>query len=83
MESFHPIQEIRRIFTYNEIALISLQSSYSVKASMILMRAHHLFIHNYIRSLLNNILRRILRPILSNQLMVQKRLEHSSYCLCV
>ena len=31
-----------------------------VKASIVLMRAGHLFIHNYIRSLLNIILRYIL-----------------------
>ena len=41
------------------MALISLRSSYHVKSSMVLTRADHLFIHNYIRSLLNNILKSI------------------------
>ena len=35
---------------------MSLRSRSNVKASMVLTRADHLFIHNYIRSLLNNIL---------------------------
>ena len=39
------------------MALMSLRSRSHVKASMVLTRADHLFIHNYIRSLLNNILR--------------------------
>ena len=39
---------------------MSLRSRSHVKASMVLMRADHLFILNYIRSLLNNILRPIL-----------------------
>ena len=34
---------------------MSLQSRSHVKASMVLTRTDHLFIHNYIRSLLNNI----------------------------
>ena len=38
---------------------MSLRSRYHVKASMVLTRADHLFIHNYIRPLLNNILRPI------------------------
>ena len=46
------------------MALMSLRSRHYVKASMVLMRDDHLFIHNYIRSLLNN----NLRPILSNKL---------------
>ena len=43
-----------------DICLMSLRSRSHVKASMVLTRADHLFIHNYIRSLLNNILRPIL-----------------------
>ena len=39
------------------MALMSVRSHSHVKASMVLTRADHLFIHNYIRSLLNNILR--------------------------
>ena len=35
------------------MALMSLRSRSHVKASMVLTRADHLFIHNYIRSLLN------------------------------
>ena len=42
------------------MALISLRSRSHVNASMVLTRADHLFIYNYIRSLLNNILRPIL-----------------------
>ena len=38
---------------------MSLRSRSHVKASMVLTRADHLFIHNYIRSLLNNMLRPI------------------------
>ena len=44
------------------MALMSLRSRSHVKASMVLTRADHLFIHNYTRSLINN----ILRPILYN-----------------
>ena len=40
--------------------LMSLRSRSRVKASVVLTRADHLFIHNYIRSLLNIILRPIL-----------------------
>ena len=40
------------------MALISLRIRSHVNVSMVVMRADHLFIHNYIRSLLNNILRR-------------------------
>ena len=39
------------------MALMSLRIRSHVKASMVLTRADHLFIHNYIRLLLNNILR--------------------------
>ena len=42
------------------MALMSLRSRSRVKASVVLTRADHLLIHNYIRSLLNNILRPIL-----------------------
>ena len=42
------------------MAIMSIRSRSHVKASMVLTRADHLFIHNYIRSLLNNILRPIL-----------------------
>ena len=38
---------------------MSLRSRTLIKASMILTRVDHLFIHNYIRSLLKNILRTI------------------------
>ena len=56
------------------MALLSLRSHSHVKASVVLTKANHLFIHNYIRSLLNN----ILRPIL----MVRTGLEPCPYaCL--
>ena len=58
-------------FSYSYIP-ITINVNY-VKASMVLTRADHLFIHNYMRS---NI---ILEPIL----MVRTRLEHAFYCLCV
>ena len=74
VESFHPIQELRRSFRYIHMALMFLRSRSHVKASMVLMRAG-LFIHNYIRSFLNI----ILRPIL----MVRTGLKPVSYCLCV
>ena len=38
------------------MALMSLRSRSHIKASMVLMRADHLFIYNYIKALLNNIL---------------------------
>ena len=57
------------------MALMSLICLSHVKASMVLTKADHLVIHNYIISLLNN----ILRPILSNELMVPTRLEPVSY----
>ena len=58
-ESFHP-NNCNDVFTYNHMALMSLRSRSRVKVSMVLTRADHLFIYNYIRSLLNNILRPIL-----------------------
>ena len=54
---------------------MSLRSRSRVKASMVLTRAGHLFIPNYIRSLLNNIVRLIV--------MVPTRVEPMAYCLCV
>ena len=59
---FFPSWDLDEVFTYNHIcmALMSLRSRSHVKESMVLTRADHLFIHNYIRSLLNNILRPIL-----------------------
>ena len=47
------------------MALMFLQSRYHVKASMVLTRADHLFIHNYIISYLNIMLRPIC-PIYCN-----------------
>ena len=55
-----------------KFSLITIYGS-NVKAYMDLMRADHLFIHNYIRSLLNI----ILRPII----MVRMWLEPGSYIL--
>ena len=55
---FIPSRNLDEVFTY--MALMSLRSRSHVKASMVLTRADHLFIHKYIRSLLNNILRPIL-----------------------
>ena len=56
------------------MAIMSLRSRSRVKASMVLTRADHLCIHNYIRSLLNI----ILKPIL----MVRSRLDpHPSACV--
>ena len=54
---------------------MSLRSHSHVKASMVLTRADHLFIHNYIRSLINI----IVRPIL----LVRTGLEPAYYCACV
>ena len=48
------------------MALISLRSCSHVKASMVLTRVEHLFIHNYIRSLLNI----ILTPIIDNDYFI-------------
>ena len=45
------------------MALMSIRSRSHVKASVVLTRADHLFIHNYIRSLLNNILRNFIKLI--------------------
>ena len=52
------------------MSLMSIRSHSRVKASMVLMRADNLFIHNYIRSLLNI----ILIPLI-HILMVLIRLE--------
>ena len=48
------------LFFISYMAIMSIRSRSHVKASMVLTRAGHLCIHNYIRSLLNNILRPIL-----------------------
>ena len=70
MESFHPIQE-DEVFTYTHMALISLRSRSRVKASMVLTRDDHLFIHNYVelRSHLNN----IIIPILMFRMRLEPR----------
>ena len=58
---FIPSRNLDDIFiNYNHIAILSFRSSSHVNASMVLTRADHLFIHNYIRSLLHIILRSIL-----------------------
>ena len=54
------LRVLDKVFTYNHMALMSLRRHSHVKASMVLTRADHLCIHNYIRSILNNILRHIL-----------------------
>ena len=72
---FIPSWNLDKVFTYNHITLMFLRSRYHVKASMVLTRADHLFIHNYIRSLINIILRSILMDLTG--------LEPASYCLCV
>ena len=56
------------------MALMSLRSRSHVNASMVLMRADHLCIHNYIRSLLN--------IILIPMLMVLTGIESEFYSLC-
>ena len=70
--SSHPFTCID-IYHILYMALMSLRSHSHVKSSMVLMRADHLFIHNYIISLLNN----ILRPIF----MVRMGLEYASYSI--
>ena len=72
---FIPFRNLDEVFTYNHMALLSLRSRSHVKASVVLTRADHLFIHNYIRSLLNI----ILRPIS----MVRTGLVLATYCLRV
>ena len=57
------------------MALISLRSRSRVKASMVLTKADHLCIHNYIRSLLT--------INLITMLMVRTGLETAPYCLYV
>ena len=55
--SSHPLDVMKELsssnldelFTYNHIALMSIRSRSRVKAYMVLVRADHLFIHNYIR----------------------------------
>ena len=49
---FIPSRNLDKVLTYNHIALMFIRSRSRVKASMILTRADHLFIHNYIRSIL-------------------------------
>ena len=61
------------VFTYNHIDLMSLQIRSHVNASMVLTRADHLCIRNYIRSLLYI----TLRPIV----MVRTGIEPATYCL--
>ena len=72
---FIPSMNLDEVCTNNDMVLMSLRSRSHVKAYMVLTRAVHLFIHNYIRSLLNI----ILRPIV----IVRTKVEPVSYCLCV
>ena len=57
---FSPSRNLDYLYTYNTMDIMSLRSRSYAKASMVLTRADHLFINNYIRSLLNNILRHML-----------------------
>ena len=69
---FIPSRYLDEVITYNHMALISHRIHSHVKASMVLTKADHLFIHNYIRSLLTIIV------------MVRTGLEPASisiYCL--
>ena len=50
---FIPSRNLDEVSTYNHMALMSLRRRSRVKASMVLTKADHLFIHNYIRELLN------------------------------
>ena len=50
---FIPSRNLNKVLTYNHMALMFLRSRSHVKASVVLTRADHLFIHNHIRSLLN------------------------------
>ena len=43
---FMPSRHLDEVFTYNHMALMYLRSCYRVKASMVLKRDDHLFIHN-------------------------------------
>ena len=63
-------RNLDEVFTYNHMALMSLRSLTHVKASIVLMRADYLVIHNYIRSLLNI----ILKPILMNPSLVLEKI---------
>ena len=54
---FIPSRNIVDVFTYNHMTLMCLRSRSHVKASMVLTRANHFYIHNYIISLLNIILK--------------------------
>ena len=63
-------RKLDEVFTYNHMALMSLRSLTHVKASIVLMRADYLVIHNYIRSLLNI----ILKPILMNPSLVLEKI---------
>ena len=71
--SSYPGTYMKFVLTNNQLALISLRSRSHVKASMVLTRADHLFIHDYIRSLLHI----IIIPIL----MVRTGLVPVSYCM--
>ena len=46
-------QDFDEVFTYNHMALMSLRSRSRVNTYMVLTRAGHLFMHNYIRSLID------------------------------
>ena len=46
---FIPSRNLDEVFNYNHMDLMSLRSRSHVKASMVLTRADHLFIHYYIR----------------------------------
>ena len=57
---FIPSRNLDEVFTYNHRVIMSLRISSHIKAFVVLTRADHLFIHNYIRSPLNIILITIL-----------------------
>ena len=46
--AFIPCRNLDEVFTYNHMTLMSLRSSSRVNESIVLTRADHLFIHNYI-----------------------------------
>ena len=54
-----PSRKLYQVFTYKHMDLMPLRIRSHVKASMVLTRAEHLFIHKYIRSIITIILRPI------------------------
>ena len=80
-----PSRHLDDVFTYNHMVLMSLGSRSHFNAFVVLTRADHLFIHNYIRSLLNIMLTPMLMYVLETTAVAIKNDHYTLFgeAICI